>query len=346
MTGEEVPPEETEVTPPPTPPQPPGEKPLFNLDDLLKSRRGKGEGVGFWEVLAYLDYKDRREEREWRRQEMETAKKNPPPSSTSPEVEALKTQVSELTTTVNDLLDSIRSERAEKAQKDFVEGVVKRTTEQILPEVKALKERLESMEQGLTTTEAAPSPSELTSIETRLKDLADKIGEKVGARGLTLNDVTELIDVVDQLQKRLVKPGGEAGEVDFKAMAVNTIGEVSKELISAYRDISTHSALGPEVQTPETPASTMQAIIKRQVQNYITQRMKQGATTMNLQEAAKELGLTTGQVAWAYQSLMKEGWFHVRVPSKGKKVRESVTEEGEVEAAEEEGEQVFTPPET
>jgi DNA-binding transcriptional regulator YhcF (GntR family) len=92
----------------------------------------------------------------------------------------------------------------------------------------------------------------------------------------------------------------------------------------------------------------MQNIIKRQVQNYILQRMKAGATALNVQQAAKDLGLTPGQIVWAYQTLMQEGWFHVK-SSKGK-VKETVqpqeeetgTETG-TETATAESDQVFAP---
>jgi len=338
---------EEEAPPPAPPPRPPSEeKPIFNLEDLLRARRGKGEGVGFWEVLAYLDYKDRREEREWRRAEMETMKRSPQSSSPNPDVEALKTQVSELQQTVGDLLETIRSERQEKAQKDFVEGVVKQTTDKIMPSLEALKERLEAYEK-IPTTEPTET-SELKEIRDSLKEITDKIGEKIGAKGLTLTDVDQLLGVIETLEKRIGKKG-EGGEVDYKTMAVSTVGEIGKELITAYRDIATSGGRteGFEAPQTETPASTMQTIIKRQVQNYITQRMTVGATKMNIQEAAKELGLTPGQVMWAYQTLMKEGWFHVEVPSKGKrkvKQHEVPEEASPTETSEEE--QVFNPPET
>ena len=333
--------EEVEVAPPPPPPE---EKPLFDLEDLLKARRGK-EGVGFWEVLAYLDYKDRREDREWRRREME--RMNQSQSPPNPEIEVLKTEVSELRKTVGDLLETIRSQQQQEAQKQFVEGVVKQTTDKIMPELQTVKQKLEEYDERLAS--GGKPPFSLEDLKETLKDSIDRIGEKVGAGGKTIPDLVSDIDKImvlfDSIEKRVKR--GE-GEVDYKTMAVSTVGEIGKELIGAYRDIATFPP-SLEAPPPETPASTMQTIIKRQVQNYITQRMKTGAATMNVQQAAEELGLTSGQVVWAYQTLMKEGWFHVRVPTKGKrKVKESEVPPEEKAAPEEETfseeEQVFNPP--
>jgi predicted transcriptional regulator len=81
--------------------------------------------------------------------------------------------------------------------------------------------------------------------------------------------------------------------------------------------------------------------------------MEAGATQMNVQQTAQELGLTPGQVVWAYNQLMKEGWFHVRTAQKTKgkmKVKQTVPqpqtgEETETEeGASEESDQVFEPP--
>jgi len=329
------------------PPAPPAkEKPLIDLGEMLK-RRGKGEGLGVAETILLMDYQDRQDERRYRR---ELADRQSKSSSPSPEVEAVKTEVSALKKTVDDLVETIRSERQEKAQKELIEGVVQQTTDKIMPELQAVKQKLEEYDQRIATGEE-PSFS-LEDLKESLKEMTDKLGEKVGAGGKTLgdvvNDVDKIMELVDSIEKRL-RHGEGAGEVDYKTMAVSTVGEIGKELIGAYRDIATQSATSLETQEVEKPATTMQTVIKRQVQNYITQRMKAGATTMNIQEAANELGLTSGQVAWAYQTLMKEGWFHVRVPSKRKKVKEpgTPTEEGEVEAQEQEAveeEQVFQPP--
>ena len=332
------------------------EAPAFDLASLLKGRKGAQFGTG--EVMAYailadiMDRReDRREERMWKREQ----RMNPSSNKSSPEVESLKAEVSGLRKTVSDLLETIKGQQQSEAQKQFVEGVVKQTTGSIMPELQKVSERLEALEAQATSTPQPTETAELKEIRDSLKSVTDKLGEKVGAKGLTLNDVTDLIDVIETLEKRVVKKG-EGGEVDYKTMAVSTVGEIGKELVSAWRDISTTPKTAEGSYQPpqqETPASTMQNIIKRQVQNYILARMEAGATTMNVQQAAQELGLTPGQIAWAYNQLMKEGWVHVGIPSKkGKvKVKQPVQElqtgektETPEEGASEESDQVFQPP--
>jgi gas vesicle protein len=339
---------ETEAeAPTPVPPEPPEEKPLFDLGELLKARAKKGEGVSFTEALMFMSYLDNKEERLWRRQQAEMMQRmNPQSNKPNPELESLKTEVSELRKTVSDLLETINREKQTEAQKAFVEGVVKQTTDSIMPELQKVTARLEALESKTTTTPPQPTETaELKEIRDNLKNITDKLGEKVGARGLTLGDVTELINVIETLEKRLVK---KEGEVDFKTVLASTFGEVGKEAISAWRDISTAGKTETQPPQPEAPASTMQNIIKRQVQNYIIQRMEAGATTINVQQAANELGLTPQQVQWAYNQLVKEGFFYVRIPTKPKgKVKQTVPTGEETQTEEgtpQESDQVFNPP--
>lgn len=351
--------EETEETPEtlPAPPQEgeeEKEEPVFDLKSLLSSK--KGGKMELSDVLAYTMItdvmerrEDRREERQWRRERREGLQPNP--TGKSPEVESLKGEISELRKIVESLAGTITTQQQNEAQKTFVTGVVKQTTDTIMPELQKVSERLEALEaQAASTPQPTTETAELREIRDSLKSVTDKLGEKIGAKGLTLNDVTELIDVIKVLEERVVKKS--EGEVDFRTMAVSTVGEMGKELITAYKEISTAKAEGAGAQPPQetTPASAMQNIIKRQVQNYIVQRMEAGATTINVANAAQELALTPGQVAWAYNQLMKEGWFHVRTPSKMKgKVKQPVQgpqtgEETETEGASEESDQVFEPP--
>jgi len=349
--------ESTEETLPETLPSPPQEEeekeePLFDLKSLLSSK--KGGKMELSDVLAYTMItdvmerrEDRREERQWRRERREGQQTNP--ASKSPEVESIKSELGELRKTVTALAEIIKTKDQSEAQKAFLQEVGKQVTDQLMPELQAVSERLEALEaQATSTPQPTTETAELREIRDSLKSVTDKLGEKVGAKGLTLNDVTELIDVIKVLEERVVKKS--EGEVDYKTMTVSTLGEIGKELISAYKDVSTFPRDEGGQPKQETPASTMQTIIKRQVQNYILQRMEAGATTIHVANAAQELALTPGQVAWAYNQLMKEGWFHVRTPQKKKgKVKQTVQEpqtreETETEGASEESDQVFEPP--
>jgi hypothetical protein len=288
---------------------------------------------------------DRREERMWKREQ----RMNPQSNKPNPEVEALKAEVSELRKAVFDLLETMRSEKQAEAQKQFVEGVVKQTTDKIMPELQYVKEKLAEYDKKIASGQR-PDTSALLEIKETLKETMDKIGEKVGASGKTLSDVVSDVDKImalfDSIEKR-IKRGEGGGEVDYKTMAVSTIGEIGKELVSAYRDISSAKVAGQySPPQPETPSATMQNIIKRQVQNYILNRMQAGATTINTQQAAQELGLTPGQIAWAYQELMREGWFQQTGKKQTGKVKRTVPETGKETETEvgEESDQVFEPP--
>jgi len=349
-TMAETPQEPLAPTPSPQETEEEEEEAVFSLKDLLRGKKGGKMEMG--DVMSYailtdiMDRReDRREQREWRREQREQQRTNP--TSKSPEVESLRGEMKEVRNLVEGLAKTIQTQQETEAQKLFVQGVVKQTSDSIMPELQKVSARLEALEaQATTTPQSTAETAELKEIRDSLKSVTDKLGEKVGAKGLSLSDVTELIDVIETLEKRVVHK--EGGEVDFKTMTVSTLGEIGKEMVTAYKEVATASKEARGYQPPqeETPASAMQTIIKRQVQNYILQRMETGATTMNVEQAAQELGLTSGQVAWAYNQLMKEGWFHVRTPQKGKKKKVSETvQEGEVEpeSASEETD-VFEPP--
>ena len=351
--------EPTEETPPETLPAPQQEEaeereePVFDLKSLLASKKGGKMEMG--DVMSYAILtdimerrEDRREQREWKREVRERERANPP-SKSSPEVESIKGEISGLRKIVESLAGTIQSQQQNEAQKTFVEGVVKQTTDKIMPDLQAIKDKLAEYDEKIASGEQ-PSTS-LEDIKQAFVEAIDRMGEKVGAGGKTLTDVSSDVDkvlsLIETVEKRLKR--GEGGEVDYKTMTVSTLGEIGKELISAYRDVSTLSR-GAESGQPkqETPASAMQSIIKRQVQNYIVQRMEAGATILNVQEAATTLGITVGQVTWAYNQLMKEGWFHVRTPQKKTKgkVKESAGSQTgeETETGAEESDQVFEPP--
>jgi len=328
------------------------EEPVFSLRDLIKGKKSGKMEMG--DVMSYailtdiMDRReDRREQREWRREQREMQRNNPS-SKASPEVASLKSELSEMKKLVEGLAKTIESQQQNEAQKAFVEGVVQQTTDKITPDLQAIKDKLAEYDAKIASGQQ-PETS-LEDIKTALVEAIDRMGEKVGAGGKTLTDVTSDVDkvlsLIETVEKRLKR--GEGGEVDYKTMTVSTLGEIGKELVSAYRDVATASREAESGRAPqeETPASAMQTIIKRQVQNYIMQRMEVGATKMNVQEAAQTLGLTPGQVAWAYNELMKEGWFHVQIPQKGKqkRVNESVEQKNEPTAETSEETDVFEPP--
>ena len=345
----ETQPEQPPEQPPPTLPE--EERPIIDLNKILAAlRTGKGGGLGVAEAIMLMDFIDRREEREWRRQMMMRQREQH--NSPSPEIQNLQQQINQLTQTVKTLMETIQKKSQEDAQRKFVEQLTQNITSQILPKIETLENRISQIEQQAQQLREAGKTEEASSLEVLAKELreaVEKLGEKAGASQVTLADLESLLDIYDRIEKRLGPKS--TGEVDWRAVGINTVQELGKELIGAFREIETtkRQATAQQQAYVSPEAQRMRSVIKEQLKAYILRKMKAGATMLNVAEAAKDLGLTPQQIVEAYQELAREGWFHVKIPQEkppvGKEeVPKTETAKTEAEAETYEGEQVFQPP--
>lgn len=235
------------------------------------------------------------------------------------EIELLKGEFSE----VKQLLIT---QAKEKEQKDFANNLLTTVSSQINPQIDAIRTQIETVANSVnalaTAQAAAPqTPSsttataEIIQIKNDMKDIADRLGEKAGARGLTLDDVNPILDLVDKLDKRLGKKEPE-GEYNWKAAAISTMGEIGKEAMATGKEIMQNRPQAFPGQQPQQPAAAneMKVIMKRQLQNYILQRLQKGATELNIMEAATTLGLSPQQVNEMYEQLVREGFIRTPKP--------------------------------
>lgn len=305
------------------------------------AKKGGGEMA---EVMAYsmlMDIQerreDRREERRWKNEERERQREGNS-KQVNPESEAVKKEVSGLKETVNALINTMKESEQEKAQKQFAESVVTNVTGQIVPELTKLQDRIAYIEER---AQAQPNVDVAKEMKEAINDLGEKLTTKVSAGKITIDDFEPVLSLIDRLDARF-KKGESAGELDWKNVLVNTVGEIGKEVVTTYKDIETSkrgSFSGEEQKTGETqPQPPMRGIIKRQLQNYILAKLQGGATSLNIPEAAQKLGLTQQQVFQAYQDLTKEGWFQTVSQGGGKTAR---TEEAQIEAEETTENQIF-----
>ena len=234
--------------------------------------------------------------------------------------EAVKTEITELKQSVANITELLSKQRANEEQKELSENIVKTVNSVITPRLLALESQVTALATQPPTS-TTPNMTEMQKISASIKDAVDKLGEKAGAKGLTLADVDPIISLIERLEARFKKE--PQGEFDWKTTTVSTLGEIGTELVRTYKEVETAKAAGAPKSQAQAPSTTlnpeMQAIIKRQVQNYILARIQTGAATMNIQEAAQNLGLTPEHVSWAYQILMAEGWINVRTAPPQKK---------------------------
>lgn len=232
--------------------------------------------------------------------------------------EAVKTEFADLKAQVANMTELLSKQREEDKEKAFAENVIESVNAKILPQIQALQAQVNTLATQPQPPAAPGRLEEYKELSASLKEAVDKMGEKAGAKSLTLADVDPLLAIIERLEAKFRKE--PAGEFDWKTATVSGITEMGKEAITAYREVeSAKAASGGGQGQPQAPPNTeMQTIIKRQVQNYILQRLQTGAATMNIQEAARALGLTPEQVAWAFQTLTAEGWINVKVPGQQK----------------------------
>lgn len=274
----------------------------------------------------------------------QTRQKDEVPEAMKQEINVLKENVQAMRETFKSMMDTQRD-------KALMETITRQTITQLTPlqtQIHAMQQQLSAMAEKTHPAEA--STTELHEVSRNLKDAVDKLGEKAGAKALTIADVDPILVLLERLEKYSKKE--PTGEFDWKTQTVSTLGEIGTEAIKAVKEIQSVKtgggieASGVMAQTPKNPE--MQAIIKRQVQNYIMQRMKTGAITMNIMEAAANLGLTSQQVMWAYQTLMQEGWINVKTPQTKRKgithaEEETGTQEGETKGETNQTEQTDQP---
>lgn len=301
------------------------EKPLIDLGEILKSRRAQGQGLGVAEAILFLDYMDRKDERLYRREQGE--KKSPTPSP-NPEVETLKGELTSLKSSVADLTQTLKMQTASKAQQEFANEIKTGVKNEIMPTIEGLEKTVNSLvEMGKTAppgTEA--KTSELAEATHTLRDAIDKLGEKAGAKALSLDDVEKILGVMDKLRGQLPKEA--QGEFDWRTTGITTAGEVATEFIKAWQEVQ-----GGREETyaeKETTPPGKKNIIERQLLLYLQRKMKEGAASFSPYDAAEELGATPRQVMSALESLTEKGlWMPPTEPTRGKKSEQTKTQSTE-----------------
>ncbi|GAI71832.1 unnamed protein product [marine sediment metagenome] len=100
--------------------------------------------------------------------------------------------------------------------------------------------------------------------------------------------------------------GGE-GDLDWRAAAISTTGEIATEAIKAARDIMSGQEEEEETQTQVKKEPISQRIVDKKVLDYIRGRVAAGAADINTKDAAKALKLNQKQVFDSYQRLEAKG---------------------------------------
>lgn len=185
------------------------------------------------------------------------------------------------------------------------------------PELKELQKTVDNLVTTLGKKEEQDAfATGFKGLREEFKTLGEKLSEK-GGTGST--DVTTVFDQAVKLMDKITEvtkkygAGGESGDVDWRSVAISTVGEIGTEAIHAARDIyaTKGEELGEEskvaAEKGEKPAKITQRIIDRKLLGYIQKRVAGGAFNLDSRDAAKDLGVTSDDIIDSYKRLRDKG---------------------------------------
>lgn len=151
--------------------------------------------------------------------------------------------------------------------------------------------------------------AEMHGIREDLKSYQEGLGKGGGQStdvGNVFDQAVTLMDKITEMSKKYGGGGGD-GDLDWRAAAITTTGEIATEAIKAARDIMSGEEEEEEAQKQIKKEPISQRIVDKKVLNYIREHAAAGATDINTKDAAKALKLNEKQVFDSYQRLEAKG---------------------------------------
>ncbi len=281
------------------------EGPYESYDSLLRgAKTSSGGKVGVFEGIAMLDFMDQRRER----REVRTGN-----TGGNPELTAVLSRLENMEKREADRLVEERRQRELQPLRNEITASRQ--------EIQGLRTQIANLGKPPTTkpvedTHVTEMRGRLDKAEARYEELKDKLSDrerrawekrietlesKPPPEASDLKRVEDALESYDRIIKR--KAGGEGGEFDWRTMAISTEGDVIKEGLAAYKEMS------HEVQKEATASNSPQIddVTKRQVLNFALTQIKKGAKTVDVGKASEHLGITEREVFNALEVLNKEG---------------------------------------
>ncbi len=280
------------------------EGPYGSYDTLLRgAKTAMGGKTSVFEGIALMDYMDERRERRGTRTEN---------TGSSPELTAIKTKLEnmekreeervaeerrqrELLPLRTDILATRQEIQGIRAQLANLGKPLKTRPEEDAPG-KDLKDRLDKAEERYEQLKDKLSDRERKTFEKRIEFLENRSSPEAS----DLKRIETALDTYDRIAKR---GKGESGEFDWKTMAISTTGDIAREGLQAYKEMS--KELSKEAAASTSPQ--VDEVTKRQVLNYALTQIKRGAKNVDVNKGAEYLGITPREVYNALEILNKEG---------------------------------------
>jgi hypothetical protein len=229
--------------------------------------------------------------------------------------EAYKKQMETIQEQLATTMALFKERDADEKQRAHDEQLISTINANVSPQIATLSSQVEGLTAAMQAKANEPAPrteptSEMATITRQLEDLKTSFAQKEKT-GLNLTDLDTVMSTIESIEKRIRKDV-PAGEFDWKATTVSTLGEIGKEVVNAYRDIQQNRP--PQFTQQQQPGasppsgSSPKVIAKQKLQSYILQNLSKGIKELRMDEAQRDLRLAPQEILEAYNELVAEGW--------------------------------------
>jgi hypothetical protein len=213
----------------------------------------------------------------------------------------------------------LREQQEDKKQREHDEQLISTITQTVNPQIASLTAQVEGLTTAMQSKANEPAPrteptTEMAAITRQLEELKTSLIAKEKT-GLNLTDLDTVMSTIETLEKRIRKDA-PAGEFDWKATTISTMGEIGKEVVNAYREIQqskpTQFTQQPQLGAAQTSAANNKLIAKQKLQSYILQNLSKGVKELRMDEAQRDLRLSPQEIVEVYNELVAEGWIKAK----------------------------------
>ena len=238
--------------------------------------------------------------------------------------EEYKKTIANLESQVAATQELLKEAAAEKKQKEHDELIINTISQNFNPQLASLASQVEALTGAYQAKAAEPPPrqeptSEMAAITRQLDELKNSLAIKEKT-GLNLSDLDTVMSTIETLEKRIRKDV-PAGEFDWKATTMSTLGEIGKEVVTAFKEVNLNKSQQPNMQGPTSAAGQQsapsgKAVAKQKLQSYIMQNLSKGVQELRMDDAQRELSLSPQEIIGAYNELVTEGWIKAKPDGK------------------------------
>ena len=209
----------------------------------------------------------------------------------------------------------LRANEEEKRQRERDERLIATVTASVNPQIASLQQQVSEVTAALQSKTNEPPPrqeqsSEMAAITREIEGLKNSLTQKEKT-GLNLTDIETVMTTIESIEKR-IKREVPAGEFDWKSTTISTLGEIGKEVVTAFKENNAmrtqQYTQAPQGAVGPPGGDNRKLVAKGKLQGYIMQNLAKGMAELRMDEAQRDLHLAPQEILEAYNDLVAEGW--------------------------------------